>query len=188
MTGIAAIDESGDTGPNGSRYFVISAVITNRSRNLLSTSKLIHSSKTEQKFFNSDISTKRTILYELASSNPTIVSIVVDKYDFSSKYYGHYKNDLYEMCFTDLITKISLASPTRDLKIYLDETSSIRNDSIAKIVSNISLINIISCKKYSSFGNKCIQIADFVAGAIRDYYTNSNKELFQIIEKCIRCP
>jgi len=188
VTGIAAIDESGNTGPNGTRYFVISAVISNRSRNLLQTSKLIKNSKGESKFYNCNIDVRKSILEELASTDSIIVSVVVDKYDFTSKYYGYYKNELYEMCFKDLIDKISHASPVRDLKIYMDETSAISNQKVSDIIRNVSKVNILSCKKYNSFGNKCVQIADFVAGAIREYYADGTDELFTVIKKCIRCP
>ena len=46
--------------------------------------------------------------------------------------------------------------------------------------------NVKSCDKVSS--DKCVRIADYVAGAIRTKFENGNEELFEIIREKISTP
>ncbi len=188
MTGLAAIDESGDTGENGSRYFVMAALITSRSRHFLNASKIIDNRFGETKYYNADRPTRTKVLRALAQTDATIVRIVVDKWDYESVFYGQYKNKLYETVFSGLISAIDDYSPCRSLNIMLDRTSSISIQKMLGITESMENVKVNSCKKYDSCSNKCIQLADFTVGAIREKYENGNEEYYRIIEKSIHCP
>ena len=61
MTGLIAIDESGDLGPSGSRYFCIAAMVLLRSRDLKKASRLL-SNDYESKWYNSSSEKRVRIL------------------------------------------------------------------------------------------------------------------------------
>ena len=188
MTGIIAIDESGDLGKNGTRFFVISAIITNRSRSLLLTSKLINNNCFEMKYTNSDDKTRKLILKSISESKITVTYIVVDKYDFNSKYYNKYGKELYKAVLFDLVSSISKVSPISSANLMLDRNSAISKDELKNMIDIAMDINITKCEKYNSSSSKCIQIADFIAGAIWHMYERNERANFSIIEKSIRRP
>lgn len=188
MTGIVAIDECGDLGKNGSRYFVMAAMMSNRSRNLLKTSKLITNTKYEEKYKNTPENKIIEILKSVSESNVVITYIVVDKYDFNSAYYGLLGNDLYITVLKNLLKSVSCTSPTYEINILLDRSSSISEKSMNDVCDSMTGIKIKKCTKYNSSSNKCIQIADYVAGAIWHMYERNERSPFLIIEKNIRRP
>lgn len=188
MTGIAAIDESGDTGKNGSRYFVMAALVTSRSRHFLNASKLIVNKYGECKYYDSKHSTKIDVLSALSQTDAVIIAIIVDKWDYSSEFYNTYKNELYEKVFEKLLSNLDNVSPCKSLNIMLDRTSSLSNQKMIELSEKLRLVKVNSCKKYDSFSNKCIQLADFTVGAIREKYENKNEEFYKLIEKRIHCP
>lgn len=188
MTGIIAIDESGDLGKNGSRFFVISAVMSERSRNLLRTSKMIDNRFFESKYRNTSKEDISELLHSLVNSGSVITYVVVDKHDFNSPYYDVYGNNLFRMATCDLFDKIEMTSPTRDVKVYVDRTSVISQKELETFCKRLHEINILSQSKVNSSSNKCIQIADFVAGAIWHRYERNELEHYSIIKGSIRRP
>lgn len=188
MTGIVAIDECGDLGKNGSRYFVMAAMMSNRSRNLLKTSKLITNTEYEEKYKNTPEDKIIKILESVSESGVVITYIAVDKYDFNSVYYGAYGNELYTAVFTDLLKSLSNTSPAYEINILLDRTSSISEKEMKDVCDSLTDIRVKKCTKYNSSSNKCIQIADYVAGAIWHMYERNERTPFLLIERSIRRP
>ena len=188
MTGIVAIDECGDLGKNGSRYFVMAAIMSNRSRNLLKTSKLITNTKYEEKYKNTSENKISEILKSVSESNVVISYVVVDKYDFNSSYYGLCGNELYTTVLKDLLKSVSRTSPTYEVNILLDRSSSISEKNMNDMCDSLTEVKVKKCTKYNSSSNKCIQIADYVAGAIWHMYERNERKPFLIIEKNIRRP
>ena len=67
MTGLIVIDESGDLGPHGSKYFAIAAIVVFRSRDLKKAASFL--SKTfESKWYNVSPDQRRTVLSAMSNS------------------------------------------------------------------------------------------------------------------------
>ena len=78
MTGLIAIDESGDLGSSGSRYFCIAAIIMLRTRDLKKASSLL-AKDCEGKWYNTFPEKRIRIMEAMAESNMKVVYTVVDK-------------------------------------------------------------------------------------------------------------
>ena len=163
-------------------------MMSNRSRNLLKTSKLITNTKYEEKYKNTPENKIIEILKSVSESNVVITYIVVDKYDFNSAYYGLHGNDLYITVLKNLLKSVSCTSPIYEINILLDRSSSISEKSMNDVCDSMTGIKIKKCTKYNSSSNKCIQIADYVAGTIWHMYERNERSPFLIIEKNIRRP
>lgn len=185
MTWMIAIDESGDLG-HGSRYFTMAAIVTMRSRNLKSASKLIPKCKYEYKFYNSTPFDRKRILNELCNCSMQIYYLVVDKHDHSGKYYGIYKNDLFKLVLQDLLELIMSNVSPHDVNVLIDDCSHINLSELTTISKKVALMcswNVLRCEKIVSKHNTCIQLVDYVAGAIQRNYEKSNSEYFDLIKK-----
>ena len=128
------------------------------------------------------------MLTSLSDSNAVITYVVVDKYDFNSDYYNTYGNKLYLKVLRQLLNSISLTSPATEMNIVLDRTSSISKAKLENMCYSINEIKVKKCTKFNSSSNKCLQIADYVAGAIWHMYERNEREHFSIIERNIHRP
>ena len=72
MTGLIVIDESGDLGSSGSKYFTIASIISPSSRELIQASRLLPTSSKEKKFYNSTESEIIPILESIADTHAKI--------------------------------------------------------------------------------------------------------------------
>jgi len=188
MTGIVAIDECGDLGKNGSRYFVMSAIMTIRSRYLLQTSKLIKNREHEEKYKNTSNDKKATILNTIPNSNVRITYVMADKSNPDSEFYGIYGNELYKDVLNALLCNILMTCPANRVNILIDRSSSISEKDFEHMCHSIMGSRVNNCSKFNSSSNKCIQIADYVAGAIWHMYERNETDNYSIISKSIRCP
>lgn len=188
MTGLIAIDESGDTGKEGSRFFIMAAIVTSRSRNFLKAYKATPTSDgPEIKFYDANIEERIRVLREVSKANASIVYVCIDKEDPLSP--SERGNDLYRIAIEELIRNAMMIAPIRDLRIVVDESRFIRQDHLKQMAKDISIEigkNVKSCDKVSS--DRCVRIADYVAGAIRTKFENGNEELFEIIREKISTP
>ncbi len=94
MTGLIAIDESGDLGSHGTKYFVIAAIVVFRSRDLKKAASLLPKSF-ESKWYNTTPDQRRTILSELSASKFKVVYTVVEKNNPANNKHM-YGNELYK--------------------------------------------------------------------------------------------
>ena len=189
MTWSIAIDESGNLGKD-SRYFVMAAIVTMRQRNLLPVVKLIPTYREVSKFYNSTDSEITTILEGFAKSNATVSYVLVDKHDYKSEYYGLNGNDLYLKVLQRLLN-LAFESISGDVNVYLDRSTFIPLQTFRKITGEISLqkgCNLKKCDKVTSHQNRCVQIADYVAGAINYNFRNNDSTFMDLIKERIRCP
>lgn len=185
-TGLIAIDESGDTGQKGSRYFLMAAIVTIRSRNYLRAYKATPSRDgPEIKFYNAKHEEHVEVLTEVAcTANSDIVYVCIDKEDRSGP--AERGNELYCKVLEELMSDAMSVATSKDLRIIVDESRFIKKDHLENMAKDLSKElgkNVKSCKKASS--DKCVRIADYVVGAIRIKYENNDGELFTIIEKKI---
>lgn len=183
MSTIFAIDESGSTG-HGGRYFIMASIIANNPRTM---KKLYHSLptiKSESKFYSAYKNDRINVLENIARANVNIVYVAIDKY--SSKYHNIRGNDLYRVSLYNLLSHCATIPSRRDVNIYLDSISSIKANELlemSKEIFNRYSKNVKRSIKVDSAQNKCIQLVDFVAGAIRCAYEYEDMTYYNIIEK-----
>lgn len=191
MTWLVAIDESGNLGPV-TRFFVMSAIITKRVRNLNQVFKTIPKIREESKFCNSTDSEIEKILNELSMTDTQIISIIVDKNDFLSPYYGKQGKLLYQSVMSQLLDKIFKYVGNHDVNVYIDRSTFIGLNDYRLIAYDKSRkhgCNLLRCEKATSHQNKCIQVADYVAGSFFVSSEYENDKFKSIIQKnVILCP
>ena len=78
MTGLIAIDESGDLGSHGSKYFAIAAMVVFRSRDLKKAASFLPKTY-ESKWYNVPQNQRRVILSAMSNSKFKTVYTVVEK-------------------------------------------------------------------------------------------------------------
>lgn len=187
ITWAISIDESGNLGKY-SRYFVMAATVVMRQRYLLSVSKKIPKHRDESKFYNSTEEEIMEILRELAMSNVGIIYVVVDKYDYTGKFYGMHGNSLYEAVLRELLVDTFTFVNSGDVNVFLDRSSFLTLNSFRAIAGEIALsvgCNLKKCDKVTSHQNKCVQIADYVAGAISRNYEDNDPHYLDVIKEKI---
>ena len=184
MTGLIAIDESGDLGENGTSFFVMAAIVSRRSRKLLSTYKKIPIKDYESKFSNSSNEERRNVLIEMADSDTQIVYVCIDKNDRGEPYTCG--NILYQKALETIMEYAMSVADFKDMKIVVDKSRFIKIEDMKAVSKRISARlgkNVKGCDKVLSTSNKCVQIVDYVAGAIWTKYEKNNPEFFEIIEE-----
>lgn len=185
MTWAVSIDESGNLGKD-SRFFVMDATVVMRRRNLLTVSKTVPRHRDESKFYNSTDEEIVAVLSELSRSNVRIVYVSVDKYDHTGPYYGFHGNRLYEDVLRDLLQDVFDMIGQGDVVVFIDRSSFIDLKSLRSIAEEISTsrgCNLKRCDKVTSHQNRCVQIADYVAGAINRYYENDDGHYLTTIKE-----
>ena len=184
MTGLIAIDESGDLGSSGSRYFCIAAIVMLRTRDLKKASSLL-AKDCEGKWYNTFPEKRIGIMEALAESNLKVVYAAVDK-NHPGDNHPVYGNELYEKVLKQVISDAMSILPCRDVNVFLDSSGFVSIDRFRKIVLEQSVIhdvNPIKIDKVHSEQNKCIQLVDYVAGASRAKYERSDDTLDIMLEK-----
>ena len=182
MTGLIAIDESGDLGANGSRFFLMAAIITNRTKYLSKAYKTIPTTDDKElKFYLFHEDERRKILSEIAIADVNIVYVCVDKQDSNEPYRSG--NDLYYHALRELMRCAMENFKFRDINIFVDENGFIKTNELKELSTHLSNDlnkNVKKCEK-ASF-NKCVKIADCVAGSLWANYERENKDYYNMIK------
>ena len=184
MTGLIAIDESGDLGSAGSDYFAMASIVTSASRNLKKASSQIPLGKIEYKFFNTFPDKIHRILNQVCDSEVSINYIVTCK----NNPIGHtfvYGNDLYRRTLADLVDSSMSDLQVRDVSIIVDGSRFISNDDLRKTCSSLANKygkNLKKCYKGISQNEPCLKLADYVVGAIRMRYEHGDDTFLRDIE------
>lgn len=184
MTGLIAIDESGDLGSHGTRFFAIAAIVMLRPRDLKKAANLLPSD-TERKWHNSIPQIREEILTAMSSLRFTAAYTVVDKNN-PSDHHPVYGNELYEKTLRLVLSDAMEVLPYKDVNVLLDGSGFIKLERFRKIVSEEAAIHAVNPKKVhkvSSNQNKCIQLADFVVGAARAKYEYADSTIETLVEK-----
>lgn len=194
MTSTVSLDESGNVGSQG-RYFVIAALIVKRTSDLNKSFKILDEmrkkrgskkvSDPEVKFSNSYPDERLRVLRSLSESSLSIVYVVIDKK--KSKLYSNTHNcDLYKAAINEILPLVEKALITNDVILNFDENLCISmKDLIEAVNDKIQDRNVKSVKKVKSFADKAVQLADFIAGSVREKYENDNDEYLIAIEEKI---
>lgn len=184
MTGLIAIDESGDLGSSGSRYFCIAAMVLLRSRDLKKASRLL-SNDYESKWYNSSSEKRVRILQAMLDSKVKIVYTVVDK-NHPDDNHPLYGNDLYEEILRGVVSDAMDVLPCKDTNVILDASGFISIEQFRKIVSEEAKKhgkNSMKVDKVHSDQSKCIQLVDYIAGAARAKYESSDNTIDVVVGK-----
>jgi len=184
MSWVVAIDESGDLG-RGTRYFCMAALIVRRPRHLRKAYDSIPKIGHELKFSNSSDEEISLILHKIAEANVRVVYSAVDKYDYNGRFYGLLGNDLYQAVLSELLDAIGSVTPNSDVDILLDRCRFLSLLDLRKIASAKMAIHgsqLKRCEKKDSGGTPCIQIVDYIVGAIGRHLNRDDNTFIKIIE------
>ena len=193
------VDESGDLGQKGERFFVIALVIPQNCKRIKNIIKHFCSANKleEVKACQLKFPEKQNLLKKLVSVDDHSISyIVADKNNIRNKKLFEDKNLIYNYLFQWLIKSI-IKNSSEDIDIILD------NHSI-KVKSINSLRDYIKIKAYAEWGVtsnisiryidskdcKAIQIADIIANVVYGHYLHDKPHLYGMmkIEKSIKFP
>ncbi len=187
MSWVVAIDESGNLG-SSTRYFVMAAIIIRRPRNLKSAYERLPRKKYEPKFYNSTDEEVISVLKEIAKADVTIVTSIVDKHNYRSRFFGIHGNELYKMVLEDLLQKTAYQIPNSDVLLFLDRCSFVSMKefrSLATRIMNNNGCQMKKCEKKLSDQTPCILLVDYVAGAIYHMHSCDDATFFNIIKEKI---
>ena len=126
MTGLIAIDESGDLGPHGTKYFAIAAIVVLRARNLKRAADLLPND-VEIKWHNATPQMRIDILTAMSEVRFRAVYTVVDKNN-PDDHHPIYGKELYERTLRQVLSDAMSIAPCRDLNIWIDKSSFISLD------------------------------------------------------------
>ncbi len=187
MTGLIAIDESGDLGSAGSKYFTISSIVSPSSRQLLPTSRLLPDGKSEKKFHNSNDSDIIRILDSL-SSLPIHISYIVTEKNNPDNNIFLYGTDLYKRALTDLIDISLQQLRFKDVNIVVDGSRYIQQNELRNICLELCdsySKNLKKCYKGVSQNEPCLKLVDYVAGSIRTNFEQNDNTYYSRIQSKI---
>ena len=182
MTGLIAIDESGDLGTEGSRFFLMAAVVTKRTKHLLKAYKAIPTiDGKELKFYNFRDDERLSILSEIAAADVKIIYVCIDKHSSNEPYRSG--KELYYHALRELMKHALESYEHQDINILVDDNRFIKTDKLTKMGMELSSDlnkNVKRCEKV--FSHKCIKIADCIAGSIWRSYEREDEGCYSIIK------
>ena len=184
MTGLIAIDESGDLGSHGTRYFAIAVIVMLRPRNLKKAADLLPKDS-ERKWHNSLPQVREEVLSAMSDLRFNAVYTVVDKNN-PSDHHPVYGNELYEKVLREVVSDAMDVLQCRDTNILLDGCRFISVDRLREICAEEAKkrsINLKNADKAKSDQNKCIQLVDFIAGASRARFEYGDTSIETIRDK-----
>lgn len=190
------IDESGDLGLHGSKYFVIAAIAVNEPKILSRIIKKIRQRKLEKKIKklvelkanNSNKKIREYILKKVKNSDCNIFAVVVNKSKILSQLY-EVKDKLYNYLCGILMDRIIL--PRYKIMIIIDKKHTntlIRedfNNYIQKKIKNKDPGLKIEIFHKPSYMSNELQVTDFVAWAINRKFSFGDNYYYSIIKNKI---
>lgn len=184
------VDESGDLGQKGNRYFVIAIIVPQKGKRIKNFIKnfCIKNNINEVKASKLSFSEKQELFNKLSYANDYSVSyIVADKQNIEKGQLFKDKNLLYNYLFSFLIKK-TIKSSNEDVCILLDnhstKTKSINSlcDYIKiKAFTNWSYNHNLHISYVDSKNSKIVQMADVIANAIYANYLYGKKHFYNMI-------
>lgn len=184
MTGLIVIDESGDLGSRGSRYFAMAAMIIFRTRHLKSAYKLLPKDY-ERKWYDSTPQERDDILDAMAECQFRAVVCAINKNDPDSKQYV-YGNELYAMMLRQVLKDAFSVRPCNDFNVYVDSSRFITQVAVRKMIleeAQIAGANVLDCGKKVSSQTPCLQPVDYIAGGTRARYEDGDDTLSKLDRK-----
>ena len=185
MTAQIVIDESGDLGRFGSISFCMAAIVMFRARHLLKISKMIPNDGKEHKWSNTDSDEREKLFTAMAECQFQVVYSQLDKNnsETNNQVFG---NALYEIFIRQILADAMSVLPCRDVDITVDRCRFITLERLREIAEEEAAkanVNVKKCEKVTSHQNRCVQIVDYVVGAVRANVEEGDKTLEIIGEK-----
>jgi len=187
------IDESGDLGLHGSKFFVIAAIVTDNPLILRKIIKKLRQRKLKKKIKqlpeikanNSNRIIREYVLKKIRDSNSKIFAVVVDKSKILAKLY-EVKDKLYNYLCGILIDKI--IPPKHKIMITIDKKHTntlVRKDFNQYIQKKIKTKNSdlkIKIFHKPSYSSNELQVTDFVAWSINRKFSFNDNYYYNIIK------
>ncbi len=191
------VDESGDLGKLGSKYFTIACLSTTDTKPIERIIKKVRQRKlkkkmkevSELKANSSSPRIREDVLKRVSKCNCEIGLIVIDK-EKVREYLYNAKNKLYNYVFGLLLKEIDLDKTT--IEIIIDKKDSnrlLREDLDQYILNKIKETNPhskIKIKHLESHAHKALQVIDFVAWATNRKYSFDDDSYYKIIEPKVK--
>lgn len=184
MTGLIIVDESGDLGSSGSRFFTICSIIAPSQRVLLPAVRALPKSYLEKKFYNSTDAEIVSVLDSL-SDIPINVSFVTTEKNCPSDNVYVYGKDLYIRALRDLLDQSLERLKGQDVHIIVDGSRFVTQADLRKMCEELCFghgKNLKKCYKGISQNEPCLRIVDYVAGAVRYGYEQNDDRYRSIIK------
>lgn len=167
------IDESGDLGSKGSRFFILIALMINDEKECTQILKRARNKKMkktlsripELKGCNSNERIRKFVFSKISKLKCKIIYLAIKKRKIESQ------KQLYVKLLTRLITEVSLQNP-EPLQVTLDRTS---------LLQGLSFIK--NRKILDSQNSTGLQIADFVAWALFRHFEYNDSEYFDYFQE-----
>lgn len=187
------IDESGDLGKYGSRYFTISAIAVSDPLILKRIIKKVRERKLKKKIKqlpelkanNSDRLTKEFILNKVGKIDCSIFAVVVEKKDIIDDLYN-IKNRLYNYVCGILMERVHFPKYKITMVIDKKHTNTLMRDDFNNYIKNKIMtknkdLKIDISHKESHALNE-LQVIDFVAWSINRKFNSNDDYYYKLIE------
>jgi len=189
----AFIDESGDLGRYGSKYFSIAALITEEPETLARIIKKLRQRKLKKKLKqlpeikanNSNYIIRKYVLKKVSLSNCKIFAVVVDK----SKIFDHLynvKDKLYNYLCGQLLSRVELSCNKFIVIVDKKHTNTlIRKDFNKYIKSKLNQISKeleVEIYHLPSYSKNELQVADFVVWSINRKFNWKDDTYYKLFE------
>ena len=200
------IDESGDIGyPKGSSFLTIAALITRDRKRIERIPLQIRKKrlkktinrKTELKFYNSEDKVRRGVLSLLMKHGDfLIVAVIVDKNTVAKRHWDD-KENFYDECCARLAGDVAILDlDETGLNLVFDRRYNNKelNDVFAsRILDCVGAVRQrsgctsppVRISLLDSQGSRGLQVADYIAGAIRRKYEQKDATYYDIIAERI---
>lgn len=187
------IDESGDLGKYGSKYFTVAAIVVDNPVILKRIIKKIRERKLKKKIKelpeikanNSDRIIREHVLDEISKTNCSIFAVVVEKDNVMNQLYD-VKNKLYNYLCGILMDKINADVYKLIITIDKKHTNTLmREDFNGYIRNKLSLKNKelkVEIYHKESYTSNELQVADFVSWSINRKFNANDDYYFKFIE------
>lgn len=190
------IDESGDLGKLGSKYFTIAALCTKNPKPIENAMKRIKQRKiskrdkkiSELKGNNSSKVIRMAVLNKLVKCDCTFNIITITKSQVKDYLYDH-KEKLYNYIVGLVIKNMDIY--TSDINLVIDKKTNnklINGDLeqyIQKRIAEKKLLFKFKMTHKDSTNDRCLQAVDFVAWATNRKFSYGDNEYYDVIEEKI---
>ncbi len=147
----------------------MAAIVMFRARHLLRISKMIPNNGMEHKWSNTDLEERRRLFEAMARCQFQMAYSQLDKAHSATKN-DVFGNALYEMFIRQTLADAMFVLPCKDVDIIGDRCRFITLERLGEIANEEAAkagINIKKCEKVTSHQNRCVQIVDYVVGAVQ---------------------
>ncbi|AEG17737.1 DUF3800 domain-containing protein [Methanobacterium paludis] len=198
------LDESGDLGFGRSNYFVIAALCTKNPKPIYncinrikkSTTKKYHKTH-ELHFSESEHKLRRRVLECLNSKDMQISYLLLNKTSFMKNSHlisklGTFKDSLFMFLISETLKEFEIrGNPNILIDKYLSKNEIDKfNQEFSEIIlrkgHDVYIKRDIETEHVSSWENKGIQAADFIAGAVHVRFRDNNPNLYKIISPKVK--